>query len=212
MPRTGTTVRGRATRARIVDSATTLFQEHGYLDTTMAAIAHDAGVSVQTLYLAFGSKAEILRAAHDRAVVGDDEPVAVLERPWVDDVRSEPDGARALAMVVENCLDIIERVYPIASVIAAGAADAEVAALQATINAQRHESLSSLARELAHKTGFAGESTWAADVLYTVLSVELYRLLVIERSWSIADWRRWAYDSVALRLFPARRQARTRAS
>ena len=82
--------RGAATKARIVEAATRLFIEHGYLDTTVAAIANEAGVALQTLYLSFGSKVAILRATHDVAVVGDDAPIPVLDRPWVAEMRAEP--------------------------------------------------------------------------------------------------------------------------
>ena len=42
--------RARATRQRIVAAATKLFVRDGYLQTTMADIAREAGVAVQTLY------------------------------------------------------------------------------------------------------------------------------------------------------------------
>jgi hypothetical protein len=35
-----------------------------------------------------------------------------------------------------------------------------------------------------------------------VVSDELHRVLVVERHWSAEDWKTWAYDSAALRLFP----------
>jgi hypothetical protein len=57
-----------------------LFIRDGYLATTMAAVAGEAGVAVQSLYLRFGSKLEILKAAFDAAVVGGLEPVPLLER------------------------------------------------------------------------------------------------------------------------------------
>src|SRR3954454_14812169 len=64
--------RGAATKARLLSAATHLFLDRGYVDTTVAAIAKEAGVALQTLYLSFGSKVAILRPAHDVAVVGDD--------------------------------------------------------------------------------------------------------------------------------------------
>ena len=106
-----------------------MFVEHGYLETTVAAIAAEAGVVVQTLYLSFGSKVAILRAAHDVAVVGDDTPVPVLQRPWVAELSAEPNGRRALRLVIDNGLQIIERATSIMGVIQSAAADADVADL-----------------------------------------------------------------------------------
>ena len=204
MPRGGKTERGRKTKASIVAAATRLFIERGYLETTMAAIAAEAGVAVQTLYLAFGSKVAILAAAHDLAVVGDDEPIPVLDRPWVDEVRDEPNVSRALELVLTNTLGIVERVAPISGVIQAAAADTDVAELLARTNAQRLDTMRFLAAELATKQGFASQLTTdrVADVLYAVVSNELHRLLVIERQWPVEDWRAWAHQSAAFRLSP----------
>jgi AcrR family transcriptional regulator len=202
--RPGKTQRGQQTRARIVGAATRLFTEHGYLDTTMGTIAAEAGVAVQTLYLAFGSKVAILEAAHDVAVVGDDEPVALLDRPWVADLHAEPDGPRALEMAITNTLRVIEQVSAVYGVIQSAAADPEVAELLLRAKSQRLATMRALSEQLATKPGFANGLTIerATDILYTVVSNELHRLLVLERHWTPQAWQTWAYDSAALRLFP----------
>src|SRR3954470_7746681 len=84
--------RAAATRARIVAAAGPLFVEHGYLDTTVSAIAKAAGVAVQTLYLSFPGKIAVLEAAL-RAAGAAADPAG----RWLDEVRAEPDGRRALA-------------------------------------------------------------------------------------------------------------------
>jgi AcrR family transcriptional regulator len=205
VPRSGKTERGRQTRGKIVAAATELFCKRGYLDTTMGVIANEAGVSVQTLYVSFGSKVAILAAAHDVAVVGDSEPVPVLERPWVAEVHEEPKGRRALALVMANTLSIIERTSPITGVIQSGAADIEVAQLLREINLQRLITLQELASVLATKRGFASAMSVerAADILYATVSDELYRILVVQRRWPIEDWRHWAYEGAAFRMFPS---------
>src|SRR4029079_4565169 len=55
--------RAKATRRRIAVAALARFSQHGYAATTMATIAHDAGVAVQTVYFTFHTKAELLIAA-----------------------------------------------------------------------------------------------------------------------------------------------------
>jgi AcrR family transcriptional regulator len=196
--------RGLATKARIVDAATRLFLKEGYLDTTMTAIAAEANVVVQTLYLSFGSKVAILHAAHDIAVVGDDAPIPVLERPWIADLRAEPDGRRALRLVIDNGLQIIERVTPIMGVIQSAAADADVAELLRDVKRQRLTTQQEFARELAAKKGFNRSllPEQAADVIYALLSHEFYRLLVIERHWSTAEVAEFIDETAAANLFP----------
>ena len=203
MARGGKTVRGRATAARIVTAATRLFVEHGYVNTTMAAIADEAGVAVQTLYLAFGSKAAILAEVHDRAVIGTAENIPVLEQPWVDQVRAEADGLRALWLVMDNGLAISERVAPVYEKIQTAAADTEVADLLAKVRMQRLHTVRELTAILATKAGFAPDTTdRAADILYALVSVEVYHLLVVERGWTPNDWKAWAINDAARCLFP----------
>src|SRR4051795_3821821 len=88
--------RTRATRRRIVDAAAELFIGHGYGATTLEQVAARAGVAVQTVYFHFGNKRTLLKEAVDVAAVGDDEPVALLERPWLEELRAESDPQRIL--------------------------------------------------------------------------------------------------------------------
>ena len=171
----------------------------------MAALAAEAGVAVQTLYLSWGSKVAILEAAHDLAVVGDAEPIPVLGRPWVAEARAEPDGPKALDIVLSNARRINVRVASIYGVIQAGAADPEVAALLSRIRAQRLSTMRALAEDLAAKPGFASSQSieWAADHLYAVASIEFFELLVVQRRWSVEAFDRWAYEITAARLFPS---------
>jgi AcrR family transcriptional regulator len=84
------TLAGRAggqTRLAILAVATRLFAGQGWAGTGMRDVARAAGVSVETVYANFGSKAQLLKQAMAVAVVGDDEPVPLSDRP----------GFRALA-------------------------------------------------------------------------------------------------------------------
>src|SRR6476469_5954018 len=114
--------RTRATRRRIVDAAAELFIERGYGVTTLEQIAARAGVAVPTVYFHFGHKRTVLREAVDVAAVGDDEPVALLERPWVNERRSEPDPRRVVALWVANSRTIYARIGPIMHVVRDSAA------------------------------------------------------------------------------------------
>lgn len=202
MAKTGRTERGRVTRARIVAAARRLFNERGYVDTTMASIASEAGVAVQSLYLSFGSKVGILSACHDLAVVGDDEPIPVLDRPWVSDVGRTPDARAALRIVLANTLPIIERVASIQAVIRDAAADPEVAELRARLNKERYITLAKLAEVVAAKPGFRTDVSpgHAADLLYALNSEDLHQLLVVDRGWEAGQWRNWVADTVAAQL------------
>lgn len=180
-------------RHRVVRAAQRLFTERGYLYTTMADIAAEASVAVQTLYLSFGSKAQILSAAFDRSVVGDDEPLAVLERPWVGAVRDEPDLGQALRLLVAEGTAIVARATPIYLRVQEACADVEVAEVLATQRARRYETDRALAALLTSKPGFAAGLTAeaAGDIVYAVFSEDAYRLLCMDRGWEFARWQAW---------------------
>jgi AcrR family transcriptional regulator len=69
------------TRAAVLAAATELFGAQGWAATGMSDIAAAAGVSTETVYATYRTKASLLLAAVDAAVVGDLEPVALADRP-----------------------------------------------------------------------------------------------------------------------------------
>jgi len=195
--------RRRATRERIVQAAAALFVRDGYLATTMAGIAAEAGVAVQSLYLIFGSKLEILKAALDVAIVGDFEPVPLLEREWAMRFAETPDGPEAVRLLIGEVSRILGRTYPIYAAVQAAAAS-EAGELLAENKRQRQEGNRVKAEELSRKPGFARSLTGAgaADVIYGLASEELYGLLVVDRGWSPEKWERWCADILISILFP----------
>lgn len=196
--------RGQATRARILSAATTLFVRDGYLATTMAAIAEDSEVAVQSLYLRFGSKLAILKAALDAAVVGDLEPIPLLDRPWVKEVEALKDGPAAVRLFVVETKGIMGRTYPIYSAVLKAAAG-EAGELLAENRRQRYEGNLAIAELLARKAGFAPglSAPAAADRIFGLVSEDHYGLLVAGRGWSPEQWETWCGELLAAVLFPA---------
>ncbi|MEU8171536.1 helix-turn-helix domain-containing protein [Microbispora hainanensis] len=184
----------RATRRRIIDAARELFLRQGYASTTLDQIAAAAGVAVQTVYFHFGNKATVVKEIVDVLAVGDDEPIPVLDRPWVEQVRDEPDGRRALAIWLANSRVIFGRVAPIMKIVRdAAGADAEMAAQWETNQNQRFLAHDTLARHLAGKQALRPDLSIeeAADVIFTLVSVEVYLLLTGARGWTPEEWERW---------------------
>jgi AcrR family transcriptional regulator len=58
--------KGEETRARILESAMSLFLARGYEQTTMRAIAEDAGVAIGNAYYYFESKEQLIQAFYGR--------------------------------------------------------------------------------------------------------------------------------------------------
>src|SRR6516165_12727101 len=103
----------RATRRAIVDAAARLFIQRGYGATTVDAIAEAAGVSRKTVFTSVGGKTEALKLAIDWAIVGDDEPVPMLERPHIKAMQDEPDARQILTGYARNACEVAERIAPL---------------------------------------------------------------------------------------------------
>jgi AcrR family transcriptional regulator len=194
----------RATRAAILEAAGELFLERGYVATTMQAIAARARISPATVYTAFSNKRSLLSALVDVSIAGDDAPVPIFERPWVHELRDEPDLHRRIAILARNGRLILERRAPVDEVVrAAAASDPDIAALWRAGKAQRLAGQRELLRIVAGGVGFRdglGEGE-AVDTLYALGSPETYRLLTVDRAWSPARFERWYADTLSRLLF-----------
>lgn len=195
-----------ATRRAILDAARALFVERGYVATSVQSIADRAGLSAATVYQAYGNKRSILTRLVDVSIAGDEAPTSVLDRPWVNELREEPDLRRRIAILARHGTQILARRAPIDAVVTAAAAtDAEIAALWTHMREQRH---AGQARVLDLVAGAAGvrpglTRAAAADVLYSIGSPETYRALVDDRGWSSARFGRWYADTLLRLLFDA---------
>lgn len=195
--------RSLATEARIIAAGTELFVREGYTATTMAAIASRAGVSVQSLYLRFGGKSDILAAALDVAIVGDAEPVPLLERSWFRKVQKLVNGPAAVRVFVAEVASIMTRSYPLYQVVV-GAGD-EARDLLRNNKRQRYDGIRAVTESLSMKPSFAAHLSTdeAAARLYALLSEEHYGLLVVERGWSPEAWQSWTTELIIASLFPS---------
>ena len=77
--------------------------------TTIAAIAADADVSVQTITKNFGNKPGLVRALFETALVGDDEDTPLADRSWILAIHAEPDPSSKLRMFADTLAGILPR-------------------------------------------------------------------------------------------------------
>src|SRR5689334_4962478 len=117
-----------ATRRAVLEAAQRLFERDGYVQTTVDAIAVEAGVSQKTVYLAFTTKAGVLRAVWDLLLKGDVDDAPVAERPAYLTMLEEPDPERQLRMNAANARAVKERIGGILRVIRSAAVVDEQAA------------------------------------------------------------------------------------
>ena len=193
----------RQGRRAVLAAAHRLFLERGYAATTMATIAAEAGVSVETIYKAFGSKPALLKAVLDVAIVGDDEPVPMLQRDLVQRIRAEPDPRRKLSLYGEHIIASAPRHVPVQLLArAASGGDEGAAQIWEAMQAERLTGMTHFARELHEggdlRPGVSMEE--ARDVLWTLNSPELYEVLVLQRGWSPERYGRWVTDALIAAL------------
>jgi AcrR family transcriptional regulator len=182
------------TRRQIVDAASTLFAERGYGATTIDAIAAAAGVSRKTVFTSAGGKLELLKLAYDFAVAGDDEPVAMRDRPAIRALEALEDPVRLLTGFAEIITGIGGRIAPVFGALQAAAeVEAEARALFETVQAQRLSAMVTPAKRLsalgALKPGLTVRK--AADILWVHNDPALYLKLVVQREWSRTQFRQW---------------------
>jgi AcrR family transcriptional regulator len=191
------TKRAEETKATIVGAVTALFTSRGWANTGMRDVARDAGVAVETLYSHYSSKRKLLDAVVDQAVVGDDEPLAVAERP---EFLALGRGRRAerLDAAASLLAAVHERTAPFAKLVReAAATDAELAeVLGATRERQRHDVEAGLALVVGRPpTEEERDGAWA------IMSPEVYLLLVEQSGWSVDQYRAWMSETLG-RVLP----------
>ncbi len=193
------------TRRQIVEAARRLFAERGYVGTTMETIARDAGVAVETIYAAFGSKRAILSRLLDVSVVGDEKPVPLLERPGPQAVRRERDQRRQVQMFAHDIREIMERVSPIFDLMRAAAkTEPDIAEYLQHILEERLRGMTQFVQWLATngplREGLSLSD--AAETVWALSSAEVYRLLTVDRGWPGERYETWLAETLTLLLLP----------
>jgi AcrR family transcriptional regulator len=193
------------TRQDILAAAQRLFLERGYPGTTLTVIATAAGVVVETIYRAYGSKAELFKAVVRAAVAGGAAraQVPVEQRPAIAAVIAEPDPHRQLELYAATQPGIHARAGPLLRVlIGAAAADPELAQLWTQIEDERRNGLAHFAQLLADRGVLRPELSVqeARDLLWTLNSLSVHDLLVLRCGWPPERYRDWLAGALAREL------------
>src|SRR5262252_2970975 len=191
--------KARQTRLRILTAAAELFTRQGYTATTIQQIAERADVAWQTVYSVFGTKAAILSAAFDVPVAGDDEPIPVAERPFVQAIRDAADPREKAGIFAHHLRESAARTAGVVSVIeSAATSDPEIAALWRKLRDQGLRGMTLAARGFREQGALRPGLTIAraADILWLYLGPWSYRVLVTERGWTLDEYEAWLADTL----------------
>lgn len=191
--------KSRQTRLRILQAAHELFVDQGYGATTLQGIADRAGVAVQTIYFAFGNKPSLLKELADVTIAGDDELVPTMQRAWFLDALAAGTADALLRAHVHGTCQILRRVATIVDVLrTAGAQDPSLAGMWQQDTDPRLAVHTAAARSLVAKPGARADLSvvQVADVLFGLLSPELYLVFVRDRGWTPERFEQWACETL----------------
>jgi AcrR family transcriptional regulator len=186
-------------RGAVVASAGRRFLRDGYATTTVASVAADAGVSVETVYKAFGNKAGLVRALWEQGLAGAG-PVPAESRADRASA-SEADPRALLRRWSELSIEVAPRFAPVMLLVrAAAATDPEMASLLAEIEAQRRDRMAHNAAVLARHLREGVTLDRARDVLLAYTAPELFELLVLRQEWPVEEYAEFGRRGIAAQL------------
>jgi AcrR family transcriptional regulator len=190
------------TRARVIDSARTLFLLRGYAATTTRQVAGHAKVTERTLFNIVANKSQLLREVLLTHVFTDDVG-PLLERQDFSPVLGAATVDEFLTEYSKWVVSLHTRTADLAEMTrAAASVDIGAAEIWRWGNAQQVVDLTNLAESLNQRgwlrSGIAPEDL--ARSLAVLSGHESYWRLVNEEHWSRARYRRWLRRHCAAEL------------
>jgi AcrR family transcriptional regulator len=173
----------QATRERVLHAAQALIGQRGHANFSLVELAAATGLSRQTLYLLFGSRAGLLMALVDDLDARSSGPAKLAA------LREQ--GERDFEAYVRAWFDYLPTVLPVARALSAAATsgDDDARAAWESRLAKLHHGFTQMARALQAEGRLrAGWTvTQAADWTLALTHVDLWQHLVVEAGWKPAD-------------------------
>ena len=191
--------RALETEARILEAAEALFAERGYVGTSLAAIAEQAGINARTLYKVFETKVQLLSRLVDVSIVGDQADVAVSERDWSVGAFHGETGAervRVFAAVIRRVMESAGPAFRTAA--QAAAADDDAAVLWKTGQRHRYDDATAFVTSLERSRLLRSDRTrdQAIATVWLVSSPETFIQLTDGRGLTLDEYQLWVEQTV----------------
>jgi AcrR family transcriptional regulator len=182
------------TEERILAAARELFVRDGYAATTLTAVADAARVAHRTVYVRFGTKAELLKRVVDVAVVGDTQDVDLQSRDWYQAALTAPtiderigllaDGSAALMARAGDMFAVAQQAEPVEPLIAEAARAGRAAtrdSLRQFFTQSRDDGLLPAGADL----------DWLCDTAGVLAHANTYLLIRETLGWTTGEYRAW---------------------
>ncbi|HET6818318.1 MAG TPA: TetR family transcriptional regulator [Mycobacteriales bacterium] len=194
--------RARQTRLRMIRAAHAHFVARGYSGATMAEIAAAAGVAVQTVYFTFHTKAELLQACYDTAVLGEDDPLPPQQQPWYAALMAARSGSAALRHFVAGNTEIVARVGALDDIVRSALHEPDAVRVRGHSEHLRRLGYRNVVDHLADSFGLAAGLTrdTATDLLLMYGGTAAYRSLVLDYGWTRERYEKWLHAALTQQL------------
>ena len=181
------------TKQRILSAAKELFSERGFDKTTIAALAEVAGVSASSIYALYRSKENLLHELVKASVFGE-EYKALVDKAALN--KNIIEGLRTTASITRYVCETEEA--EIGFIRGAQLLSPSIKKLEKEAEQIRYECQEELVSRLFQENVIRPEIkiTQAHDILWSLTSRELYRMMVIVRGWSPKQYELWLADTL----------------
>ncbi len=186
------------TRSAILEAARVLFEERGYFDAGLEAVAKKAGVSRQAIYLHFDSKADLLTALHMHIFETDVAPALERHPIW-----TAPTALDALDAAVAVDAEVASKVWRIhEALVVARRHHHEVDETLRPREQERYDDYVRLGRWLRKEGALPSKVRVGtfADIVWGLTSIGTFHNLVNERGWSVDRYTGWVRDTIRAQL------------
>lgn len=198
-------IQAQETRRLILESARSLFLEHGYTGTTIQAIAQAAAVAPETIYAVFGSKRKILWHLMNISIGGDEQPIRLMDRPEPQAVLHDTDLQHQIELFSKGISEILVRAAPIFEVLRTAAkCDKEFADRIQIMLEERMQNMATFVQHL-ERNGNLREGLNipdAAELVWSLTSPEVFLLLTRDRKYSPEQYAAWLQATLKRLLLP----------
>jgi len=164
----------------VLASARRLFTTTGYAATSVAQIAADAGVNVDTVYASVGRKPQLLLAVIDMALGSSQHPVPAEDRDYVKTVRAAATAREKLSIYVQALARLMPEVTPLfAALRQAALTDPECARVRDEVANRRAANMRLFAADLRATGELRGDLSddEVADLVWVTNAPEFFDLV-----------------------------------
>jgi AcrR family transcriptional regulator len=191
------------TRARILDAASQLFLERGYARTTMKDIADLADVARDTVHAVFGSKARVLTALIDVRLVPDGSVANITQRADAQAIRDEVDQRKQIELFAAFITGVSTHLRPVFEILrTASAVEPDMANVFEEMDRFRMKNMQIYAKWFAAHGPLRVSTRRASEIIWTLASPDVGRMLCDELGWTQAQHARWMADTLIRTLLP----------